>query len=104
MEDYYKDRIVFVPKHGRNMQSIISIKSAQSLYLKNNIINEGISIIGLAEVNINWGKIPIRENIYNRTDGWFKTRSISTGYNKVTISGGPFQSRGTDIMMLDKVP
>ena len=36
------------------------------------MINEGISMIGIAEVNINWNKIPINENIYNRTGGWFK--------------------------------
>ena len=67
------------------------------------MINEGISIIGLAEVNSNRSKIAIRENIYNRTNGWFKTRRISTGYNKVTISGGTFQSGGTAIMAVDEV-
>ena len=35
------------------------------------MINGEIVIIGIAEVNINWSKIPIKENIYNRTDGWF---------------------------------
>ena len=52
--------------------------SYQSIQHKT-IINEIISNIGLAEVNSNWIKIPIRENICNRTDGWFKTRSILTG-------------------------
>ena len=49
-----------------------SDKSSQhKLYtLKNNMINEGIAIIGLAEVISNWSKIPIKENMYNRrTDG-----------------------------------
>ena len=32
--------------------------------LKQIIINEVISIIGFAEVKINWNKIPIKENIY----------------------------------------
>ena len=49
--------------------------------LKKVTINEGISTIGLAEVNRNWSKIPIKENIYNRTDGWLKTRNINKGYN-----------------------
>ena len=49
--------------------------------LKKTMINEGISIIVLAEVNSNWIKIPIKENIYNRTDLWFKTKMIRTGYN-----------------------
>ena len=56
--------------------------------LKKIMIDEGISIIWLTEVNSHWSKIPIKDNIYNRKDGWFKIRSISTGYNKVTISGG----------------
>ena len=67
------------------------------------MVNEVIAIIGLAEVNSNWSKFSKRENIYNRIYGWFKTRRISTGYNKVTISGGPFQRRGTVIMAVDKV-
>ena len=65
------------------------------------MINEGIAIIGLAEVNSNWIKNLIRENIYNRVDGCFKTRRIGTGYRKFTISGRPFQSRGTDIVVVD---
>ena len=44
------------------------------------MINKGIAIIGLAEIDSNWSKIPIKENIYNMTDGWLKTRRISTGY------------------------
>ena len=42
------------------------------------MINEVIAIVVLAEVNSNWSKITIKEDIYDRTDGWFKTRSIST--------------------------
>ena len=67
------------------------------------MINEGIAIIRLEEVNNNLGKIPMKDNISNRTDRWFKTRSISTGYNRVNISDGPFQSGGTDIMVEDEV-
>ena len=65
------------------------------------MINEGIAIIGLAEVNSNWINIPIKGNIYNRTDGWFKTRMISIGYNQVTIIYGSFQSGITAIMAVD---
>ena len=46
--------------------------------LRNTIINEGIAIVGLEEINSNWSKIPIQENIYNRTDEWLKTIRIST--------------------------
>ena len=67
------------------------------------MINEGISILCVKEVNRNWSKIPIRENISNRKDGWFKIRIISIGYNKVTISSGTFQSGGTDIMAVDEL-
>ena len=68
--------------------------------LKNNIINERIEIIGLTEVNSNWSKITMTENIYNRMDGCFK---ISTGYKKATISSRPFQSGGTSFMAVDEV-
>ena len=50
--------------------------------LKKTMINEGISIIGLIELKSNWIKIPIKENIYNSTYGWFKTRRISQGITK----------------------
>ena len=43
--------------------------SQHKLYtFKNAIINEGIVIIRLAKVNINWSKITIKENIYNSRD------------------------------------
>ena len=32
------------------------------------MINEGIAIVGLTEVNSNWSKITIKENIYNSMD------------------------------------
>ena len=48
-------------------------------------------------------KIPIKEDIYNSMDVWFKTRSIITGCNLVTISYGTFQSRGTAIMAVDEL-
>ena len=71
--------------------------------LKNTMINEGIAVIGKTEVNMNWININKKGNTYNRTDGWFKIRCISTGYNQVTISGGTFQSGGTAIMAVEKV-
>ena len=67
------------------------------------MVNEGIEIIGIAEVNINWSKIIIKENIYSSKDIWFKERSIITGYNKSTLSDGPFQSGDTAIMAVGKV-
>ena len=39
--------------------------------IKKTMINEGIAIIGLTEVEINWSKITITENIYNRNNRWF---------------------------------
>ena len=71
--------------------------------LKNTIINEGIEIIGLAKVNSNWSKIPIKDNIYNRIDRWFKTRRTRTGYKRVTIYNRTFESGGTYIMAVYEV-
>ena len=62
------------------------------------MINEGISILGLSEVKSNWSKIAIKYNIYNSTDGWLKTRRISTGYNRVTTYKRRFQNGAIDIM------
>ena len=35
--------------------------------------------------------------------GWFKTSSISTGYNQVTTSDVPFQIGGPAIMSMDEL-
>ena len=67
------------------------------------MINEGIAVVELAELNSNRSKIPIKYNIYNRTYGWFKTGMIITGYNQVTTSDGLFQIVGTSIMLVDEV-
>ena len=67
------------------------------------MINKVIAIIGLAQIDSNWSKIPIKENIYNMTDGWFKIRRISTGYNRFTTSDGTFKSGGTYIILMDEV-
>ena len=42
--------------------------------LKHIMINEGMAIVGLSKVKINWIKIPVKEKIYNRTDGWSKNK------------------------------
>ena len=70
---------------------------------KNTMINEVIKIIGIDKVNSNQSKIPTKENIYNRTDGWLKTKRIRNGYNRVAIYDGPFKSGDTDIMVVDEV-
>ena len=40
--------------------------------IKKFMINEGISIVGIAEVNRNWSKMTIKDNIHKRMDGLFK--------------------------------
>ena len=59
--------------------------------------------MGITKVNSNWSKIPIKDHIYNRTDGWFKTRSISTGYDLANNTDGMYQSGGTAIMAMNEV-
>ena len=49
----------------------------------NKILHNGeVSILGLAEVNIDWRKVPLKENLYNQTDGYYKTCRISIAHNK----------------------
>ena len=44
---------------------------------KNKMINEGISIIGISEVNSNWSKIPIKRiYIIGYMDGFKKVRLL----------------------------
>ena len=42
--------------------------------LKNTMINEGLAILRISEVNNNWSKITTKDNIYNREDGWLKKK------------------------------
>ena len=74
----------------QNMGRVVNTSDQPSQHkldtFKKTMINEIIAIIGLMEVNSKRRKITMKENIYNRTDGWLKTRSIRTGYNRVTIS------------------
>ena len=95
-------RIMFQNMRGIGNASDLSSQHKLDT-LKNTMMNEGKSIKGIAEVNINWSKIPIKENIYNSTDRWFKKMRKITGYNRVTISGGSFQSGGAAIMEVDKL-
>ena len=67
------------------------------------MMNEGIAIVGLVEVNSNWSKITIEDNTQNRTDRWLNTRRIITGYNRVTIYDALFQSGGTYIMAVSEL-
>ena len=45
----------------------------------------------------------IIDHVYNGTDRCLKTKTIITGYKKVNIYGGPFQSGSTATMVVDKV-
>ena len=70
---------------SQNMGRIVNTSDKSSQHkldiLKKTFINEEIAIIGIAEINSDWSKIPMKENIYNRKDGWIKTKRIITGYN-----------------------
>ena len=67
--------------------------------LKNIMINKGIAIVGLAEVNSNWSKFPLKIiHILGR-----KSRSITTGDKRVTTYDVTFQIGGTSIMAIDEI-
>ena len=65
--------------------------------------NGEVSILVLAEVNSNKRKLPLEENLYHQTDGWYKTVRINTAQKKQTTGNGPFQSGGTATMYMNEI-
>ena len=46
----------------------------------NKILQNGeVSILCIAEVNISWSKVPLKETIYHQTDSWYRTHRIKKG-------------------------
>ena len=65
--------------------------------------NGEVSILGLAEVNIDWRKVPLKENLYNQTDGYNKTCRISIAHNKKVARYGPLQSGGAATIAMNEI-
>ena len=75
-----------------------------SLAIKNEDIRqymelENVDVMGLAEVNVHWDKVEPRDNIWERTEGWFEHIRLGVAYNKCDVNASRTQPGGTITMV-----
>ena len=60
-----------------------------------NFINKfAVDILGMAETNSYWPKIPIGQRLFDKTKEWFEARHLSVGFNKTESRLSRFQPGG----------
>ena len=55
--------------------------SYKSIQLKSFIENKGIDLMCMAEMGVNWKRIPQRDNIWERTKHWFEEIRVAASFN-----------------------
>lgn len=71
--------------------------------LKNILLRHNVDILGLAEVNKDWRKIPRQNSIWHMTESWFEHRKIITSNNTAVLPTSPVQFGGTLLMATNKI-
>ena len=65
--------------------------------------NGEVSILGPAKVNINWIKVPLKQNLYDQTDGSYKTCRINKANTKKTAEDRTFQGESTENIAMNEI-
>ena len=61
-------------------------------------------ILGLAETNVNWSRVPAKDTLWESTRTWFEHRIISVGYNiRDKVGKHKQQQGGTATLLKDKI-
>ena len=55
--------------------------SYKSIQLKSFIEHKGIDLMCMAEMGVNWKRIPQRDNIWERTKHWFEDIRVAASFN-----------------------
>ena len=100
--EYFGDKII-KQKHKDTLRlSFLNVNGLPSFndHVKNerlfNALKENsIDIIGMAEVNTNWGKIDVEQQWRARTRPWWEASKTITSYNIRDCSNSVFQPGGT---------
>jgi Endonuclease/Exonuclease/phosphatase family. len=71
--------------------------------LRDTLIKHKIDIVGLAEVNKDWRKIPQKDTMWDITAGWFEYRRMTTSINNMVHATSPVQYGGTLLMATDQL-
>ena len=70
-------RICFANVRGIGLQA----KHPKSEEIRMFMDENTVDIMGLAETNVNWGKVRNRDTLWDRTKQWFRDRKIGVSYN-----------------------
>ena len=54
-----------------------------------------IDVMGLAETNVNWGKVRSKDTLWDRTKSWAENRRIGVSFNTRQTLVTPYQQGGT---------
>ena len=91
----------------QNMGSLVNAliePSRNKLDTLEKILHNGeVFILGIVEVNSNRRTLPLKNNLYHRTDVWYKTQRIKTTHNKNVAGYGIFQSVGTATISMNEI-
>jgi hypothetical protein len=70
--------------------------------LRDTLIKHDKDIVGLAEINKDWRKIPQKDSMWQMTQGWFENRRLNTSINTMVPSYSQTQFGGTLLMIMNK--
>ena len=92
-------RISFVNVNGIGTME----KSDKSEDIRRYMTNNKVDVMGLAETNVNWGKIQTRHTLWDRTKRWFEHRRIAVSYNTKDTLSKKYQPGGTATLVTNEV-
>ena len=84
-------RISFVNVNGIGSKA----KSSKSEDIRQYMVENDVDVMGLAETNVNWGKVRNKDTLWDRTKQWFSNRRIGVAYNTHQKLSTNFQPGGT---------
>ena len=70
-------RIVFQNPAGLGVHT----NSIKTYDLQQFIMDKDIDLIGMGEINVNWGKVAGKHSIWNRVRPWFESSRVAAAYN-----------------------
>jgi hypothetical protein len=69
--------------------------------LRDTLLKHKVDILGMAEINKDWRKIPQKDTLWTVTNGWFEYRRLTTSINQMVKATSQVQYGGTLLMAMD---
>ena len=84
-------RIAFVNVNGIGKFA----KDEKSEGIRDFMVTEGVDVMGVAETNVNWGRVHQCHTLWDRTKQWFRDRRLAVSYNIKQRIKSTYQPGGT---------